>query len=167
MTPSRRLRVALPVLALLATGGTAGLGAQDATLDETRQMLEAARTTLLEAQRERNEARESLESERQARAEVEQRVETEKEEIRANAAAETDRKLSESESILAEIESAREQAEREAILRALDSTLGNRTRAAQRLGMSRQALHARLRRYGIGSGTGRPGLPAGAREASE
>ena len=51
---------------------------------------------------------------------------------------------------------ARADAERERILGALAAVEGNRTLAARRLGMSRQALHDRLRRYGIGAGAGRP-----------
>jgi transposase-like protein len=54
---------------------------------------------------------------------------------------------------------ARDDAERERILAALAQTAGNRTQAARRLGMSRQSLHDRLRRYGIGAGAGRPGHP--------
>ena len=34
---------------------------------------------------------------------------------------------------------------------------GNRTRAARRLGLSRQSLHSHLRRLGIGAGAGRAG----------
>jgi transcriptional regulator with PAS, ATPase and Fis domain len=52
---------------------------------------------------------------------------------------------------------ARDDAERERIERALASTSGNRTQAARELGMSRQALHDRLRKYGYGPGAGRPG----------
>ncbi len=50
---------------------------------------------------------------------------------------------------------AREQAERDRIDRALAASRGNRSQAARHLGMSRQALHDRLRRYGYGPGAGR------------
>lgn len=53
--------------------------------------------------------------------------------------------------------SARSALERELILGALEAVDGNRTRAARRLGISRQALHQQLRRHGIGPGAGRPG----------
>ena len=51
---------------------------------------------------------------------------------------------------------ARSEAEKDRIYRALSAVAGNRTQAARRLGMSRQALHDRLRKYGIASGAGRP-----------
>jgi two-component system NtrC family response regulator len=47
-------------------------------------------------------------------------------------------------------------AERERLQAALEATEGNRTLAARRLGVSRQLLHDRLRRFGIGPGAGRP-----------
>ena len=56
----------------------------------------------------------------------------------------------------ASLAAAREAAELAQIMRALDHAEGNRTRAARRLGVSRQALHARLKRYRIGPATGRP-----------
>ncbi len=51
-----------------------------------------------------------------------------------------------------------ETAELEQILHALETTSGNRTRAARRLGLSRQALHTRLKRYRIGAAAGRPSM---------
>jgi len=51
---------------------------------------------------------------------------------------------------------AREAAERHHILGALADASGNRSLAARRLGVSRQSLHQRLRRLGIGGGAGRP-----------
>ena len=50
----------------------------------------------------------------------------------------------------------RDDVEHDRILRALAAVSGNRTQAARRLGVSRQALHERLRKYGIGAGAGRP-----------
>lgn len=58
---------------------------------------------------------------------------------------------------------ARDSAELEQILGALRSTEGNRTRAARILGLSRQALHARLKRHRIGPAAGRPSLLGEAR----
>jgi len=51
-----------------------------------------------------------------------------------------------------------ESAELDQILLALESTSGNRTRAARRLGLSRQALHTRLKRYRVGAAAGRPSV---------
>ena len=62
---------------------------------------------------------------------------------------------------------ARDDAERDRIERALASSSGNRTQAARQLGMSRQALHERLRKYGYGSGAGRPGVAPGPVEGGE
>jgi transcriptional regulator PpsR len=42
-----------------------------------------------------------------------------------------------------------EDIERKAILRALDQCSGNRTAAARQLGLSRQSLHAKLKKYGL------------------
>jgi transcriptional regulator of acetoin/glycerol metabolism len=39
--------------------------------------------------------------------------------------------------------------ERTAILKALDETRWNRSRAAERLGISRRALYRKMRRYGL------------------
>jgi DNA-binding NtrC family response regulator len=52
----------------------------------------------------------------------------------------------------------RAEVERDRIVRALESAAGNRTQAARRLGMSRQSLHEKLRRYDIGAGAGRATL---------
>jgi transcriptional regulator with PAS, ATPase and Fis domain len=56
------------------------------------------------------------------------------------------------------LQQARESAELEQILGALESSAGNRTRAAQRLGLSRQALHGLLKRHSIGPAAGRSSL---------
>jgi transcriptional regulator with PAS, ATPase and Fis domain len=58
---------------------------------------------------------------------------------------------------------ARDHAELEQILIALQATDGNRTRAARRLGLSRQALHLRLKRHRIGPSVGRPAILGEAR----
>ena len=42
-----------------------------------------------------------------------------------------------------------EMIERRAILRALEWCNGNRTAAARQLGLSRQSLHAKLKKYGM------------------
>lgn len=42
-----------------------------------------------------------------------------------------------------------EMIERDAIIRALESVSGNRTAASRRLGLSRQSLHAKLKKYGL------------------
>ncbi len=44
-----------------------------------------------------------------------------------------------------------EEAERQLIVQALKETDGNRTRAAQRIGMSRRTLHRKLKKYGLES----------------
>ena len=41
------------------------------------------------------------------------------------------------------------EAERAAIMRALEETKGNRTKAAKILGISRRTLHNKLKEYGI------------------
>ncbi len=53
------------------------------------------------------------------------------------------------------------QAEREAIVQALEATGGNVTRAATRLGLSRRGLQLKMRRYGL------PSRPTGNRESEE
>ena len=42
-----------------------------------------------------------------------------------------------------------DQMEREMILQALDRTAGNRTLAAEQLGMSRRTLHRKLNTFGV------------------
>ena len=42
-----------------------------------------------------------------------------------------------------------EEAERQLIVQALKECDGNRTRAADRIGMSRRTLHRKLKRYGL------------------
>jgi DNA-binding NtrC family response regulator len=72
---------------------------------------------------------------------------------RGRASEQTDKDLSidafDNRTLEAIVRMSTEVIERKAILRALGQSSGNRTAAARQLGLSRQSLHAKLKKYGL------------------